>query len=144
MVQRLKYKFETIKLLGNSSLTLALAISFWIWLQRQGKTKTKINEWQYMCVCRHTHTVKYYLATTTHNILPSTATWIDLKGITICKVSQGKINTVWYHLYVESNKHNQWVSTTKEQQTHRYRERTSGYQWGGNIGRGAGDTNYWT
>ena len=51
--------------------------------------------------------------------------------------------------YVESNKYNKLVNITKKKQTHRYREQTSGYQWGeagrGNIGVGVGlgGTNYW-
>ena len=39
-------------------------------------------------------------------------------------------NTVCYHLYVESKKYNKLVNITKKKQTHRYREQTSGYQWG--------------
>ena len=31
---------------------------------------------------------------------------------------------------MESKKYNKMVSITKMQQTHRYREQTSGYQWG--------------
>ena len=31
---------------------------------------------------------------------------------------------------VESKKYNILVSITKKEQTHRYREQTSGYQWG--------------
>ena len=57
-----------------------------------------------------------------------------------------KTNTVWYHLHVESKKYDKLMNITKKQ-THRYREQTSGYQWGGGgmakRGRGVGDTNYW-
>ena len=40
------------------------------------------------------------------------------------------------------------MNITKRKQTHRYREQTSGYQWGEgregqNRGGGVGDTNYW-
>ena len=38
--------------------------------------------------------------------------------------------------YVESEKYNKLVNITKKKQTHRYREQTSGYQWG--EGRGEG------
>ena len=56
----------------------------------------------------------------------------------LSELSQTSI--VCYHLYVESKKHNKLVTITKKKQTHRYREQTSGYQWGegrdGNIGVG--------
>ena len=41
----------------------------------------------------------------------------------LSEISQTKTNTAWYHLYVEST-------------THRYREQTSGYQWGDGEGEG--------
>ena len=37
---------------------------------------------------------------------------------------------------MESKKYNKLVNVTKKNQTHRYREQTSGYQWG--EGRGEG------
>ena len=37
-------------------------------------------------------------------------------------VRQRKINTVWYHLYVESKHYNKLVNVTKKKQTHSYRE----------------------
>ena len=36
--------------------------------------------------------------------------------------------------YVESKKYNKLVNITKKKQSHRYREQTSGYQWGGGTG----------
>ena len=62
------------------------------------------------------------------------AKWMDLEGIKVKYVRQRKTNTVCYHLYVESKKYNKLVNKTKKKQTHRYREGTSGYQWG--EGRG--------
>ena len=46
---------------------------------------------------------------TTHKskILPLAATWMDLEGIMLSEVTQRKTNTVWYHLYVESKKHDE-------------------------------------
>ena len=35
-----------------------------------------------------------------------------------------------YHLYVESEKYNKLVNKTKTKRNHRYRQQTSGYQWG--------------
>ena len=69
-------------------------------------------------------------------ILPFATTCMDLEAITLGKISQRKTNTVCYHLYVESKKYNKVVKITKKKQTHRYREQTSGYQWG--KGRGEG------
>ena len=46
-----------------------------------------------------------------------------------------KTNTV-YHLCAESKKYNKLVNITEKKETHRYREQTSGYQWGEGSGRG--------
>ena len=51
-------------------------------------------------------------------------------------VRQRKINTVWYHLYVESKNYNKLVNVTKKKQTHWYREWASGYPWGDGSGDG--------
>ena len=61
-------------------------------------------------------------------------TWMALEGILLNEISQQKINTVWYHLYVESEKYNRLVNKTKRQ-THRYKEQTSGYHWEEGTGR---------
>ena len=42
---------------------------------------------------------------------------------------------MWYHLCVESKKYNKLVDKTEKKQTHRYRECTSGYQWGEGRGK---------
>ena len=41
-----------------------------------------------------------------------------------------------YYLYVESEKYSKLVNETKKKQTHRYRQQTSGYQWGEGRGQG--------
>ena len=46
----------------------------------------------------------YYSAIKKNKILPFVATWMDLEGITLSEISQRKINTVYYHIYVESKK----------------------------------------
>ena len=51
---------------------------------------------------------------------------------------QRKINTVWYHLYVESKKYNKLVNIINKKQTHRYREQNNGYQ----RGEGKGEEQY--
>ena len=70
--------------------------------------------------------MEYNSAIKKNEIFPLATTWKDIKGIMLNEISQTKRNTVWYHLYVES-KHNKLVTITKEKQTHRYREQTSGY-----------------
>ena len=71
-------------------------------------------------------------------ILPLAATGMDLEGIMLSEISQTfrqrKTNTVCYHLYVESRNYNKLVNIINKNQTHKYREQTSGYQW---KGRGA-------
>ena len=49
---------------------------------------------------------------------------MDLEVVMLSEIIQRKINTVWYHLYVESKKYNKLVNITKKKQTHRYREET--------------------
>ena len=48
---------------------------------------------------------------------------------------KSETKTVHYHLYEESKKCNILVNIIKKKQTHRYREQTSGYQWGEGRGR---------
>ena len=83
-----------------------------------------------------------------NEILPFAATWMDLEGIMLSEISQmEKDKYCMNHLYVKSKKYNKWTNITKQKQTHRYREQTSGHQWGGGQGQngsgGVGGTNYW-
>ena len=88
-----------------------------------------------MCVYTHTHThthtqthtMEYYSAIKKNKILPFEATWMDLENIILCEV--GQTNIIFYNLYMESKKYEKLVNIIKKQ-THRYREQTSGYQWG--------------
>ena len=36
----------------------------------------------------HTHTLEYYSAIKNNKVLPFAATWMDLEGIMLCKISQ--------------------------------------------------------
>ena len=54
----------------------------------------------------------------------------------LSEISLKKTNNVWYHFYGEFKKYNKLVNITKKKQTHRYREQTSGYQWGEGKGEG--------
>ena len=58
--------------------------------------------------------MKYYSIIKKKEYLPFAATWMDLDGVTLSEISQTKTNTVWYHLYVESNKYNKLMNITKE------------------------------
>ena len=65
----------------------------------------------YVCGCMCTYTATH---THTHNWillshkkewnLPFATAWMDLEGIMLSEMSQRKINTVCYYLYVESKK----------------------------------------
>ena len=56
---------------------------------------------------------------------------MNLEGIMLSETSQtDTVNTVWYHLYVESKK-KQTNEQTKWKQTHRYREQRGSCQRGG-------------
>ena len=62
----------------------------------------------------------------------------------LVEVSQIKINTIQYQLYVESKKYNMLVNTTTtKKQTHRYKEQTNWYQWGEGRGRGNIEVEDW-
>ena len=50
---------------------------------------------------------------------------MNLKGIMLSEISQRKISTVWYHLYVSYKKYNKLVNETKKKQTYTCREQTS-------------------
>ena len=46
--------------------------------------------------------------------MPFAAIQMDLKSIILSEVSQTKINTIWYHLYVESKIwHNEFAYETE-------------------------------
>ena len=52
--------------------------------------------------------MKYYSVIKKNEILPFATTWMDPEGIMLSRISQRKINTVHYELYVESkNKMNE-------------------------------------
>ena len=47
-------------------------------------------------------TTEYYSVIKMNEMMTVAATWMDLDIIIISEVSQRKINTIWYHLLVES------------------------------------------
>ena len=48
--------------------------------------------------------MKYSSAIKKDEIVPFVTTWVNLAGIMLNEINQRKINTVWFHLYVESLK----------------------------------------
>ena len=44
--------------------------------------------------------MEYYSAIKKHEIIPFTATWMDLRVVILSEVRKRKTN-IWYHLYVE-------------------------------------------
>ena len=51
------------------------------------------------------------------------------------QVRQGKTNTIWYQVYVESKKEKE-MYLAKQKQTHRHRKQTFGCQGGAGKGEG--------
>ena len=47
-----------------------------------------------MCPPPHTHTLEYYSAIKKNEIMPFTATWVDLENIILSEVSQIKTNII--------------------------------------------------
>ena len=74
--------------------------------------------------------MEYYTDTKKNEIMPFTATWVDLEIIILSEESQRKTNIIWYHLYVESKKMIQMNIFIKQKETHRLRKQTDGYQRG--------------
>ena len=48
------------------------------------------------------YTMDYYSAIKMNDIMPFTATWMDLEIIILNEIIQTKTNIIWYHLYVEA------------------------------------------
>ena len=56
-----------------------------------------------MCPPPHTHTLEYYSAIKKNEIMPFTATWMQLEIIILNEiVRKKKTNITQYHLYAES------------------------------------------
>ena len=66
--------------------------------------------------------------------MPFATTWMDLEDIVLREISQRKIHTLCYHLYVESKNQNKLKNTREQKQTHRHREQMSGHQRGARRG----------
>ena len=74
----------------------------------------------------HIEKMEYYSAIKKNEILPFATTWMDLEGIMLGEISQTEKEKYCYFItYMWNLKHKQ-MDITKQKQTHRYREQTSG------------------
>ena len=64
--------------------------------------------------------MEYFSAIKKNEIMPFAATWMDLEIIVLSEVSQRKTNSIYCHLYVESNMTLMNLSM-KQKQTYIYR-----------------------
>ena len=72
--------------------------------------------------------MEYYTAIKRNENLPFAATWMDLEGIMLTEISQTQKDKSCMISHMWNPKiYNKLESITEKQQTHRYRERTSGY-----------------
>ena len=53
------------------------------------------------------YTIEYHLAIKKNEIMPFTATWMQLEILKINEIR--KTNTIWFHLYVESKIWHKWT-----------------------------------
>ena len=55
------------------------------------------------------YTIEYYSTIKKNEVIPSSATWMNLEIIILSEVSQRKTNAMWYHIYVESKIWHKWT-----------------------------------
>ena len=82
-------------------------------------------------IFRHTHTHRQSGILLSHKkseIMPFTATWMDLEITILSEVNQRKTNIIWYHLYVEFKNNDTKELIYKTEMTHRENKQTFGYQ----------------
>ena len=57
------------------------------------------------------YTMEYYSAIKRNKTMPFSATWMELETLILSEVR--KTNTIWYHLYLESNIWHKWTFPQK-------------------------------
>jgi len=82
--------------------------------------------------------MEYHLAIKMNEVFPFTDTRMDLEGTMVHEMSDRERQILYDITYVESLNNNKLVNKTKKKQTHRYREQTNSYQWGGGGGEEGG------
>ena len=55
------------------------------------------------------YTMEYCLAMKKNEIMPFAAIWMQLEILILNEIRKRKINTIWYHLYVESKIWHKWT-----------------------------------
>ena len=83
------------------------------------------------------YTVEYCSVIKKNETLPFAVTWMDLEDIMLSEMSDGKTNTLWYHLNVEPKTVDQNSNITKKKHICRYRLQISSYQRGTGMRGGA-------
>ena len=78
------------------------------WKQPKGPW---VNEW--IQKLWYIYTMEYYTAERKKEFLPFVAAWMYLESIMLSEVSQRKINTIWFHFYVESEEQYKWSNKTE-------------------------------
>ena len=76
--------------------------------------------------------MEHYSAIKKSKILPFAATWMDLECIMLSEKKSHREKQILFLYYISymQNLKNKIMNITKKKQTHRYREQTSGSQWG--------------
>ena len=78
------------------------------------------------------YTMEYYL-TTKNEIMPFSATWIELDITSLSEKSQRKTNAIWYHIYVESEIWYKWTCL-QNRNSLTNRKQIYGYKGGNGLG----------
>ena len=74
------------------------------------------------------HTMKCYPAIENNEVLLFVTTWMNSEGIKLSEINERQIVYDITYMGNLKNRTNLWIKQKK--QTHRYREQTSGHQWG--------------
>ena len=105
------------------------------WGHKESDTTKRLHIYIYMCIYIHIYITHYGIWNTPqkfvlkNELLSFSTTWVDLEGIMQSKIRQRKTNIQCYHLDLESKRKKKVENITKQKQTHRNGEQTSGYQW---------------
>ena len=87
-------------MINNSTPMFIAAFLMIAKIQKQPKCPS-VYEWVKMwCI----YPMEIYSVIRNEEIMPFAATWMELEGIMLCEITQAKTNTVWYHLYMQSQK----------------------------------------
>ena len=63
----------------------------------------------------YVYKIEYHSAMQKNEILPFRTTWVDLEGIMLSEKHQRKVDTIWFHSYVEFKKQYKWAKGEKRE-----------------------------